>query len=106
LKKTGAEGDFIQPYVSGNYFRAFCPDIYTSLQCFSAGRSEVNGHIFEAILISATIKNSVGIDINRIASEVYTCASDISVFRHKTSSSESKFGKCFTRSIFSYASLW
>ncbi len=89
LIESGAERDFVEPYVSGDYFGAFCPDIYTSLQNFSTGGGEVNGYILEAILVAAAIENTVCVDIHRVASEVYTCASDISVFRHKTSSSKS-----------------
>jgi hypothetical protein len=36
LEKSGAEGNFVKPYIGGNNFRALRPDIYTSLQSFSA----------------------------------------------------------------------
>ena len=86
LKETGIEGNFINTDISGNYLRAFCPYIYTRLQDVCTGSGDIHGCILKTVLVAAAIKNSVCVYINRIASEFYTRARYISVFRHKTSS--------------------
>ena len=86
LKETGIESNFINTDISGNYFRAFCPYIYTRLQDVCTGSGDIYGCILKTVLVAAAIKNSVCVYINRIASEFYARARYISVFRHKTSS--------------------
>ena len=102
LKKAGAEGYFVKPDACGDYFGALRPYIYTSAQKLGAGGCQIHGNVLVAVLIPTAVEYTVCVDINGIASEVHTCATDISVFRHKTSSSKSIRIKGFCLFLLTY----